>query len=238
MANDILFLMDSSFRFITKFKIMGSVCRGIFLLVALFGFIFGITAQTEISGSIRYHGADALQDNPALKIGENGGVQHVLVSISGMVYGRTSPSSSPPAQMEVHAQTTIPRIIVLQMGRTPATLTLKNPTDEVQQIHGIPKVNRMFNFSLNPGESRTLSFTRPEAPFPLKNGQTKRTIGYVAVMVHPFFAISDSGGKYTIPNLPPGKYAIRTWHEKLGSRVQEIEFSEGVHPAPLDFTYE
>ena len=39
--------------------------------------------------------------------------------------------------------------------------------------------------------------------------------GYVAVFDHPYFAVSDASGNFTIDSLPPGTYTLKIWHEGL-----------------------
>ena len=44
----------------------------------------------------------------------------------------------------------------------------------------------------------------------------------VLVMANPYFAATDSEGRYRIENIPPGKYKLKAWHERLPADVQEI----------------
>ncbi len=44
----------------------------------------------------------------------------------------------------------------------------------------------------------------------------------VLVMSNPYFAATDSNGNYKIKNIPPGKYKLKAWHERLPADVQEI----------------
>ena len=45
----------------------------------------------------------------------------------------------------------------------------------------------------------------------------------VLVLENPFFAVTDADGKFTIKNVPPGKYKLKAWHERLPADEQEIE---------------
>jgi hypothetical protein len=38
--------------------------------------------------------------------------------------------------------------------------------------------------------------------------------GYVGVFNHPYFAVTDADGKFTIKNAPAGKYRLMIWHEQ------------------------
>jgi hypothetical protein len=45
--------------------------------------------------------------------------------------------------------------------------------------------------------------------------------GHVVITDHPYVAISGSDGKFTIPDLPPGEWTFRVWHEASGF-VKEV----------------
>jgi len=45
---------------------------------------------------------------------------------------------------------------------------------------------------------------------------------YVGVLPHPYFATTGEDGTFAIKNLPPGKYTLEAWHEKLGTQTQEV----------------
>jgi hypothetical protein len=38
--------------------------------------------------------------------------------------------------------------------------------------------------------------------------------GYIGVFKHPYFAVTDKDGKFTIKNAPAGKYRLMVWHEQ------------------------
>ena len=44
----------------------------------------------------------------------------------------------------------------------------------------------------------------------------------VLVLPNPYFAMTDLNGTYTITNVPPGKYKLKAWHERLPADALEI----------------
>jgi hypothetical protein len=46
--------------------------------------------------------------------------------------------------------------------------------------------------------------------------------GYIYVFGHPFFALTDDNGAFTIANIPEGRYTLKAWHEEAGVRSQEV----------------
>ena len=66
--------------------------------------------------------------------------------------------------------------------------------------------------------------------------------------VHPwmrgYIGVSKSGlqdiakeGSFKIENVPPGKYTVEAWHEKYGTKTQEVTVEKG-KPAKVTFKYD
>lgn len=46
---------------------------------------------------------------------------------------------------------------------------------------------------------------------------------WLFVVNHPYFAISDKEGSFTIDGIPPGSYGLLAWHPILGEQRQEVQ---------------
>lgn len=44
----------------------------------------------------------------------------------------------------------------------------------------------------------------------------------VLVLQNPYFASTDENGNYKIPNVPPGTYTLKAWHERLPADQRQI----------------
>jgi hypothetical protein len=47
------------------------------------------------------------------------------------------------------------------------------------------------------------------------------THGYIAVFDHPYFAVTDANGAFTIDSLAPGTYKMMVWHEGMSQPVAQ-----------------
>lgn len=45
--------------------------------------------------------------------------------------------------------------------------------------------------------------------------------GYIAVFDHPYFAVTDDNGTFTIDSLPPGTYTVKLWHERMAQPMEQ-----------------
>ena len=59
---------------------------------------------------------------------------------------------------------------------------------------------------------------------------------YVGVMTHPYFAVTDAKGTFTIGHVPAGTYTIKTWHEQFGERTSRV-IVKSAGTARADFAY-
>jgi len=129
----------------------------------------------------------------------------------------------------------VPRVLGIQTGQP---LKVVNSDTTNHNIHPVPRVNREWNESQLAGQGPiTRKFSKPEAMIPVKCNQHSWMLAYIAVLAHPFYAISDSSGAFTIKGLPPGEYEIEAWHERYGAKTAKIKVAEKTD-AKADFTFE
>ena len=49
----------------------------------------------------------------------------------------------------------------------------------------------------------------------------------ILVLDHPYFAMPELDGSFTIPNVPAGTYTIVGWHERIGERASTVQVKPG-----------
>jgi len=54
-----------------------------------------------------------------------------------------------------------------------------------------------------------------------RHAQHSWTRGYIAVFDHPYYAVTDARGGFTIDSLPPGTYTFKVWHEGMAGPAEQ-----------------
>jgi len=97
-----------------------------------------------------------------------------------------------------------------------------NGDPTAHNIHPTPTNNREWNKAELPGARLEEVFPREEIAIPVKCNIHPWMRGYIAVFKHPYFFVTQEDGSFDLPNLPPGTYTVKAWHEKLGTATQTI----------------
>jgi plastocyanin len=121
--------------------------------------------------------------------------------------------------------------------------TVRFPNND-QVNHNIFSMSRTKKFNLGsykPGDSKAVLFDKPGI-VELRCDVHAEMAAYVLVMKNPYFSVTDKKGHFEIPDasyfkqtglagaadLLPGKYFIKTWHEKQKTQKKAITISEDV----------
>ncbi len=106
--------------------------------------------------------------------------------------------------------------------------TVKFPnSDYVRHNIFSPSKAQKFNLgTYSAGVVREVTFDNPGVVILLCNVHTTMS-AFIVVLENPYFAQTGPDGKFTINNVPPGTYKIKTWHEKLKEQIQDIKISPG-----------
>ena len=49
---------------------------------------------------------------------------------------------------------------------------------------------------------------------------------WIAYVPHPYFAVTNEKGEFTLEDVPPGKYKLGYWHEACGTNNKEPQVVE------------
>ena len=120
--------------------------------------------------------------------------------------------------------TFVPHILPVLAG---TTVDFLNSDDVMHNVFSPEKCANKFNLGSWPkGKSRSFTFENPGcAPVLLCNVHPEME-AFVIVLQNPFYGVSDKKGNYIIKDVPPGKYTLKIWHEKLKGKAVEITIPE------------
>jgi len=172
-------------------------------------------------------------------VGPKGELADVFVTLKG-ISGQSKGAEAPPAVLDQKGCEYIPYIFALQTGQK---LLVKNSDPVLHNIHPTPAAagNKEENKAQMPGGPE-LTFTYPTAEIFLrfKCDVHPWMFSYACVTDHPYGAVTDKDGKYTLQGVQDGKYTIEVYHRKAAPAAapvtKEIEVKGG--NLTEDFTLE
>lgn len=165
----------------------------------------------------------------------NGKLQNVLVYVKSGAPQATFETPTTEVTLDQKGCKYVPRVFGIQTGQ-PLKIVNSDPTNH--NIHPVPKINREWNESQLAGQGPiTRKFSKQEVLIPIKCNQHSWMLAHAGVFSHPFFAVSDASGQFTIKNLPPGEYEIEAWHERYGAKTAKINVTEKAD-VKLDFKFD
>jgi plastocyanin len=146
-----------------------------------------------------------------LVLSEDDAVANVFVSIkSGLPAGYYPPHDT-DAILEQSGCFYCPRVLAVMVGQK---ISLRNSDGIFHNVHVYAKINDEQNIGMSGnGQHMTLVFSKEEAMFNIKCDVHPWMVNYLAVLSHPYFAVTDKDGKFSIAKLQPGNYEVEVWHE-------------------------
>ncbi len=200
------------------------------------------TATASITGTVTVEGAAppqssiqlsadptcaALHKAPLLTedvVVRNGRLQNVFVWIKSGLEKYSFPPPAEPATLTQDGCRFAPHVGGIMVNQK---LRIVNSDPTLHNIHCLAEKNPQFNIGQPlQGMTAERTFTTPEVMVGFKCDVHKWMRSYIGVVPHPYFSVTQGDGTYTLKNLPPGDYVIEAWHEKFGTRSQNISVGD------------
>jgi plastocyanin len=152
-------------------------------------------------------------------VGANKGLSNAVASVAGA----KGASTAKKAVIDQHGCKFVPHVVAM----TPGEIDIKNSDDILHNIHTYSTANPPIN-KAQPKFKKVLTekFEKPEI-IKVTCDVHSWMLGWIAVMPHPYFGITDGNGVAKIDNVPPGKQTIEVWHETLGKVTKDVEVKPG-----------
>ena len=169
----------------------------------------------------------------SLLVSDDKGIRNVVVTIKNAPKG--DDFSALGNEFAIHQIGCVytPHVVLIPVN---TELVIYNDDGILHNLHTYSEKNPPFNIS-QPKYKKKIKkkFKEPEI-ITIKCDVHGWMTGYIVVVDHPYVALSNATGEYTISNIPPGTYQVEFWHEKLGTVQKEVTIGAGATTS-LDVTY-
>ncbi len=147
-------------------------------------------------------------------------------SADAVIYIEKIPSKTFPAP-EKHAVMNqknlmfVPHVLPVLVG---TTVDFLNSDNVLHNVFSPDQCAEKFNLGSWPkGKTKSYTFKSPGCVSTLLCNVHPEMEGYVVVVETPYFAVSGTDGSYSIKDVPPGKYTLKIWHEKLKGQDVSVD---------------
>jgi hypothetical protein len=181
---------------------------------------------TQDGFCVNAHGAGGLLSED-FQLGADGGLGDVIVYLKeGLTGGKWDPPKEPVVLDQLKCQY-IPHVAVVQIGQP---LVIKSSDNITHNVHGANGPNPEFNHAMaRAGELPEKYLRKPEVAKRIYCDVHNWMVSWLAVLPHPFHAVTGADGSFTIENVPPGTYPLAAWHERaeLGEKAVDVTVKPG-----------
>ena len=172
---------------------------------------------TKINKDTEQCGKEAKVEN--VVVGGNKGLANAVASVAGAKGAATAKK----ATLDQKGCSFHPHVV----GMTPGEIDILNSDGILHNLHTYSTANPSLN-KAQPKFKKTMTekFEKPEF-IKVTCDVHSWMLGWVAVMPHPYFGVTDGNGVAKIENAPAGKQTIEVWHATLGKATKEVEVKAG-----------
>lgn len=176
--------------------------------------------------------------NPDPVLAPDGAVNTDGTVPNAFVYLKDVPGTfKPPSEPVVLDQSCcmyLPHVLGVMVGQ-PLRIVSSDAT--THNIHFMSTQNPDWNQSQPPGASPLArKFSHPEIMIKVHCNEHPWMSAYVAVTSNPFYATTGDTGTFTIQNVPPGQYTLRSWTASFGTQDQKLIVRAG-QATQINFTF-
>ena len=162
----------------------------------------------------------------------DGALANVFVEVRGPFPGAPAPAAN--VVLDQQGCMFRPRVLAMQRGQT---LEVRNADPTLHNVHALSTKGNTFNVSQVVG--------RP--PFTVVMAHEEKMLRvtcdvhgwmnvYVAVVDHPYFAVTGRDGAFVLRDVPAGRRVVQVWHERYGPLTATVDVPSG-GSAAAEFTY-
>ncbi len=185
-----------------------------------------VTKDTQVCGKTEHM-------DESLIVGANGGIKDAIISLKGIKGGKGLDALGANFVLDQKGCLYSPHTFIVPIN---VPVKILNPDGILHNIHTYSKKNAPFNKSQPQFKKEmTATFTAAEL-ITAKCDVHGWMSSNILVVDHPYHALTDAKGAFTIKDVPPGTYTAEIWQEKLGAKSAQVTVAAG-QTATLNFAF-
>lgn len=123
-------------------------------------------------------------------------------------------SAEPPIMDQWNVEF-IPHVLPILKGSTVDFPNTDNVRHNVYSPVPIPGTHRMLSLGTYDPDVIKIIRLDKAGEIQLRCNVHQEMSAFIVVLDNPYFTLTDKTGKFTLENVPPGDYTLKTWHEKF-----------------------
>ena len=185
----------------------------------------------EPSPNYSVQGCGSSKRSARLIVSPEGGVANAVVWLQAAAEAQALPIT---AALDQQACEFVPHMLLVPRG---STVTIGNSDLILHNVRIFRETEMLMHEWQQPAPSpKTISWRFDEAGrFLIRCGVHAWMSAWVIVAEHPYYALSDADGNFTMSGVPPGASTLLVWHESLGEQRQSVMVTHDTTPMTIRF---
>ncbi len=126
-------------------------------------------------------------------------------------------------RMDQRNEQFVPHLLAITVG---TTVDFPNSDSTFHNVFSFARGNGFDLGRYPPGRTGGRKFDTPGI-VPVSCDIHSHMSAYILVFSHPFFAVTEDDGRYTIGSVPPGSYTLLVWSELGRAEAQKVTVTDG-----------
>lgn len=137
------------------------------------------------------------------------------------------------ATVDQRAETFVPHLVAVEAG---SRVDFPNNDETYHNVFSLSPAGAFDLGRYAAGRSKSIRFDQPGIVRVFCDIHSHMS-AFVLVFGHRFFAVTDEDGRYRMNGVPPGRYAVTTWHERFGTVTESVEVPADGRDVELNFLF-